>query len=210
MVDPRTLKNIQAAEEASPASPALLVPGGWRIEGLPGLIREAGPAAAQRLVEFFTAEIRNPNTRQAYAFATARFFEWCEHRNLALTGITPFAVAAYIEELRDGYAPPTVKQHLAAIRTMFDYLVVGQVLPVNPAASVRGSETRCQERQDTRADGKRSSRPARLHRHRHVLRRAGPRPAWNHGVFLRARRRGRGHECRGLLPAGQALVAAAA
>ena len=138
MVDPRTLKNIQAAEEASPASPALLVPGGWRIEGLPGLIREAGPAAAQRLVEFFTAEIRNPNTRQAYAFATARFFEWCEHRNLALTGITPFAVAAYIEELRDGYAPPTVKQHLAAIRTMFDYLVVGQVLPVNPAASVRG------------------------------------------------------------------------
>ncbi len=141
MVDPRTLKNIQAAEEASPASPALLVPGGWRIEGLPGLIREAGPAAAQRLVEFFTAEIRNPNTRQAYAFATARFFEWCEHRNLALTGITPFAVAAYIEELRDGYAPPTVKQHLTAIRTMFDYLVVGQVLPVNPAASVRVRNT---------------------------------------------------------------------
>ena len=125
-------------EEASPSSPALLVPGGWRIEGLPGLIREAGPSAEQRLVEFFTAEIRNPNTRQAYVFATARFFEWCENRNLALAGITPFAVAAYIEEMQDCYAPPTVKQHLAAIRTMFDYLVVGQVLPLNPAASVRG------------------------------------------------------------------------
>ena len=125
-------------EETSPSSPALLVPGGWRIEGLPGLIREAGPVAEQRLVEFFTAEIRNPNTRQAYAFATARFFQWCENRTLALAGITPFAVAAYIEELQDGYAQPTVKQHLAAIRTMFDYLVVGQVLPANPAASVRG------------------------------------------------------------------------
>ena len=125
-------------EEASPSSAAVLVPGGWRIEGLPGLIREAGPSAEQRLVEFFTAEIRNPNTRQAYVFATARFFEWCENRNLALAGITPFAVAAYIEEMQDCYAPPTVKQHLAAIRMTFDYLVVGQVLPVNPAASVRG------------------------------------------------------------------------
>ena len=47
-------------------------------------------------------------------------------------------MAAYIEELQDGYAPSTVNQHLAAIRTLFDYLVVGQVLPVNPAASVRG------------------------------------------------------------------------
>ena len=125
-------------EEASPSSPALLVPGGWRIERLPGLIREAGPSAEQRLVEFFTAEIRNPNTRQAYASATARFFEWCENRNLALAGVTPFAVAAYIDEMQDCYAQSTVKQHLAAIRTMFDYLVVGQVLPENPAASVRG------------------------------------------------------------------------
>ena len=139
MEDPNTFKNIQAAEEASsPSSPTLRVPGGWRIEGLPGLIQAAGPLAAQRLVEFFTVEIRNPNTRQAYAFACGRFFQWCEHRNLALSGITPFAVAAYIEEIQDCYAPPTVKQHLAAIRMMLDYLVVGQVLPVNPAASVRG------------------------------------------------------------------------
>ena len=33
---------------------------------------------------------------------------------------------------------PSVKQQLAAIRHLFDWLVTGQVVPVNPAASVRG------------------------------------------------------------------------
>lgn len=35
-------------------------------------------------------------------------------------------------------APPTVKQHLAAIRMLFDWLVTGQIVEVNPAISVRG------------------------------------------------------------------------
>ena len=47
-------------------------------------------------------------------------------------------VAAYIEELTRMLAPASVKQHLAAIRMLFDWLVVGQVLPFNPASSVRG------------------------------------------------------------------------
>ena len=46
------------------------------------------------------------------------------------------AVAAYIEGLPN--AKPTVKQHLAAIRMLFDWLVLGQIVPSNPAASVRG------------------------------------------------------------------------
>jgi site-specific recombinase XerC len=37
-----------------------------------------------------------------------------------------------------GEAAPSVKQHLAAIRMLFDWLVVGQVVAVNPASSVRG------------------------------------------------------------------------
>ena len=120
-------------------SPApLVVPGGWRIEGLPGTVRAAGPSAERRLLEFFTAEISNPNTRLAYSTAAGRFFQWCETRNLALRAITPFAVATYIEEMQDRYALPTVKQHLSALRALLDYLVVGQVLPVNPAAPVRG------------------------------------------------------------------------
>ena len=122
----------------SPAPPALLVPGGWRIEGLPGPVRDAGPDAQRRLLEFFTAEIRNSNTRQAYAAAAARFFQWCETRNLALGEITPFAVASYVEEMQERHALPTVKQHLSAIRALLDYLVVGQILPTNPATPVRG------------------------------------------------------------------------
>ena len=47
-------------------------------------------------------------------------------------------VAAYIEQLSGALAPASVKQHLAALRMLFDWLVVGQVLPFNPASSVRG------------------------------------------------------------------------
>jgi integrase/recombinase XerD len=105
---------------------------------LPEIIRRAGPQAEHRTIEFFMAEIRNPNTRAAYAHAVMLFMNWCDDKSLELVDITPFAVAAYIEELGRGYAAPTVKQHLAAIRMLFDYLVVGQVLPMNPASAVRG------------------------------------------------------------------------
>ena len=47
-------------------------------------------------------------------------------------------VAAYIRQLGKKYEKPTVKQHLAAIRMLFDWLVVGQVIAINPAHSVRG------------------------------------------------------------------------
>jgi integrase/recombinase XerD len=50
----------------------------------------------------------------------------------------PLTVAAYVEELTRTRSAPTTKQSLAAIRGLFDFLVTGQVVPVNPAASVRG------------------------------------------------------------------------
>ena len=97
-----------------------------------------GPPPSGACLSSFTAEISNPNTRLAYATSAGRFFRWCETRNLALRAITPFAVATYIEEMQEGHALPTVKQHLSALRALLDYLVVGQVLPSNPAAPVRG------------------------------------------------------------------------
>ena len=47
-------------------------------------------------------------------------------------------LSLYIERLQETHSAPTVKQHLAAIRMLFDWFVVGQVLPVNPASAVRG------------------------------------------------------------------------
>ena len=57
---------------------------------------------------------------------------------LELEQISPIAVATYIDEMHGQYRAPTIKQHLAAIRRLFDWLVTGQVMPTNPATSVRG------------------------------------------------------------------------
>jgi len=101
--------------------------------------------AAERFFGFFTANIRNANTRRAYFKAACRFSEWCEGRGLSnLAYVKPPHVAAYIEWLGApapkgaGLSKPTVKQHLAALRMLFDWLVVGHVLDVNPAHAVRG------------------------------------------------------------------------
>jgi site-specific recombinase XerD len=105
---------------------------------VPALIADLGDEAAWRYVEFFTANIRNPNTRRAYARACARFFAWCEERSLTPAAIRPHDVATYIEQLQNEASAPSVKQQLAAIRMLFNWLVTGQVVPTNPAAAVRG------------------------------------------------------------------------
>ncbi len=94
--------------------------------------------SGKRFWEFFTANIRNRNTRKAYFVAVSRFSNWCEEHKLTLERVEPVHVAAYIEELTRKHSKPTVKQHLAAIKMLFDWLVVGQVIPINPAHSVRG------------------------------------------------------------------------
>ncbi len=111
------------------------------LPGLPALPRlfAPDPAAARRFIEFFTANIRNPHTRRAYARAAVEFALWCEREDIReLADIEPIHVAAYIETLGLRLAAPSVKQHLAAIRMLFDWLVVGQVIAVNPASPVRG------------------------------------------------------------------------
>jgi hypothetical protein len=91
---------------------------------VPAIVADAGDAAAKRFLEFFAATIRNRNTRVAYLHAAGRFFAWCErHRIGQLVDIEPLHVAAYIEALGKDFEKPTVKQHLAAIRMLFDWLV---------------------------------------------------------------------------------------
>ena len=106
---------------------------------VPAIVADAGDRAANRFIEFFTATIRNRNTRLAYARAVGAFLVWCEDKGLTFDRIGPVMIAAYVEQLlSQGMAKPSVKQHLAAIRMMFDFMVTGGVLPFNPAASVRG------------------------------------------------------------------------
>lgn len=104
---------------------------------LPKAIAREGKQAARRFLEFFTANIPNDNTRMAYIQAISQFFAWTEQRGFhSLDLIEPTVVAAYLKQ-HPG-SKPTIKQHLAAIRMLFDWLVVGQVLPMNPAHAVRG------------------------------------------------------------------------
>jgi integrase/recombinase XerD len=121
--------------EALTPPPALVRAG---LESLPAIIRARGERASRRFIEFFTANIRNRNTRAAYARAVKQFLDWCEERRLELHDIDALTVAAYIEQLGQRTAKPTVKQHLAAIKQLFAYLTSGGILEINPAASVRG------------------------------------------------------------------------
>jgi site-specific recombinase XerD len=103
------------------------------------------PKAAKRVRDFFTTQLPNGHTRKAYLNATRRFAEWCEAHGIGeLAEVEPFHVAAYIKDLQDKdrheqpLSAPTVKQHLAALRMLFDWLVIGQVIQMNPAHAVRG------------------------------------------------------------------------
>lgn len=92
------------------------------------IVAWAGELAQRRFVEFFTAEIRNWNTRTAFGVAVSRFLAWCEARGFALEQLEPVIGAAYVEQLGQEMAAPSVKQHLAALQMLFDYSNAGFVL----------------------------------------------------------------------------------
>lgn len=105
---------------------------------MPVLIADAGEQARERYFEFFAAQIRNRNTRSAYLQAIHQFFRWCEDYRLTLREIRPVHVAVYVESRKADLSPPSIKQHLAGLRMLFNWMVVGQVLPSNPALFVKG------------------------------------------------------------------------
>jgi len=106
---------------------------------IPALIAVADAPAQRRFLEFFAANIRNAHTRRAYARAASEFLSWCANHGVTSIGVVqPLHVAAWVEMLGREVSTPTVKLRLAGVRSLFDWLVVGQVVPVNPAASVRG------------------------------------------------------------------------
>src|SRR6266700_1373705 len=106
---------------------------------LSALVAAAGERASMRFLEFFAANVRNPHTRRAYARAAEEFLAWCASVGASsIAAVRPVHVAAWIEASTRELAAPSVKQRLAALRHLFDWLVNGQVVPVNPAHTVRG------------------------------------------------------------------------
>ena len=174
---------------------------------VPRVIASAGDKAARRFLEFFAATIRNKNTRMAYYRACCRFFAWCDQHNIGeIADIEPLHVAAYIEAMAKDFEKPTVKQHLAAIRMLFDWLVTGQVVATNPAHSVRGPKHVVKTGKTTVLTGEQARELLGRHRYFDRRRLARSRAHQRHDVCLCPHRRGRRDARRGLLPQRQALV----
>ena len=161
----------------------------------PALIAASGARASYRFLEFFTAQIRNPHTRRAYARAAVEFFDWIAAKGVTqLAGIESVHVATYIEELQRARSAPTAKLRLAALRHLFDWMVIGQIVPTNPAAAVRGPRHVVRRGKTPVLD------PAEARQlidaidtsTRHRL--ARPRFDWSYGLFLRAHRRSNQHD----------------
>lgn len=97
------------------------------------------PEARTRMRDFFISHIRNANTRRAYRDAVPQFSVFSgEHDIVDLAQAEPVHVAALVELQLETQSKPTVKLRLAALRMLFDWMVVGQVIPTNPAHAVRG------------------------------------------------------------------------
>jgi site-specific recombinase XerD len=122
---------------------------------VPAIILAAGEEAGRHFLNFFIATLRNRNTRRAYARQSGAFCAWCAARGVGdVRAIRTEHVAAYVEQLtRSPLETASVKQALAAIRMLFDWLVVRQVLPANPAASVRGPRLVAKEGRTPVLDG---------------------------------------------------------
>ena len=132
-----TLKRESDSQDLTPISSRQLAAVGAPAGNVPAIFLRS-EQSSRRFWEFFTVNIRNKNTRRAYFIAVSQFSAWCSERKLILEAVQPIHVAGYVEQLMQTHSKPTVKQHLAAIRMLFDWLVTGQVTKTNPAHSVRG------------------------------------------------------------------------
>jgi integrase/recombinase XerC len=109
------------------ASPSQLLAGTTQIEEDPHRVKQS------------RIRYNATHTRRAYAHAVAGFMTWCDANRVgSITDVQPLHVAAWIEQQTREHAAPTAKLRLAALRHLFDWLVIDQVLPTNPAGSVRG------------------------------------------------------------------------
>lgn len=102
---------------------------------LPPMIAAHGQAGNWAWEEYFGGRIRNTHTRRSYLAAVKGFLMWCHDQGAELRDISPGMVGRYFD-IHQG-SVPTKKQHMSAIRGLFDVLVERHVIVLNPALSVR-------------------------------------------------------------------------
>lgn len=140
---PSTADEMLESSSNSPPIPTLVAIGEGHLPlsptaqhaEAPAIIRDAGPAAQFAFDEFLYGHLRNPHTRAAYGHAIRRFLAWCQQHQIDLVRITPRNVGECLDA--QPIATVTKKLHLAAIRRLFDFLVLRHAVILNPAATVR-------------------------------------------------------------------------
>ena len=193
--------------------PAIIRPGALTPSDgahlVPALIADAGDPAAWRYIEFFTANIRNPNTRRAYARACQQFFGWCDERGLTLTTIRPVRRGAlYRSPPADSFGAGRE----AAARRGADAVRLAHHRPGRAIESGRGrarTEARRENRQDAGSRRQGVAHADRQHSDRNLARLTRPRADRHPHLFVCAHHRGAAHEGRGSSAQGRRLAGAA-
>src|ERR1700726_4517393 len=100
-----------------------------------GTSESARAKTAETFLELLGARVRNPNTRSAYRVAWRSFLAFCSARKLELESVKAYHVGAWLDQ--HSGSKSTQRQHLAAVRLLFDHLMTRGVIEYNPAARAR-------------------------------------------------------------------------
>jgi integrase/recombinase XerC len=109
-----------------------------------------------RVPQSFALHIESPATRRIYLRHIQQFSAWCDSQGLIeFQNVKREDIERYVEVLRKQLAKPSVRQRVAAIRTLFDSLVVSNAIVTSPAATLRQFRSR---RHATRSRGDQQSK----------------------------------------------------
>jgi site-specific recombinase XerD len=106
-----------------------------RFDLLEGTSESTRAKTAETFLELMGARVRNPNTRSAYRVAWRSFLAFCSARQLELESVKAYHVGSWLDQHPGSRS--TQRQHLAAVRLLFDLLMMRGVVEYNPAARAR-------------------------------------------------------------------------
>ena len=114
--------------------------GDWRMflasfDLIEGTSESARAKTAETFLELLGARVRNPNTRSAYRVAWRSFLAFCSARQLELESVRAYHVGSWLDQHPGSRS--TQRQHLAAVRLLFDSLMMRGVVEYNPGVRAR-------------------------------------------------------------------------